>query len=91
MVNNRKKVDLLKQLEDMGFDKFENDAKEKKKKATSGKAKKGDAEDDDDEEGDSKSIKKAETGYNYLLGMPIWNLTMERVCALFWYPCDCPR
>ena len=82
MVNNRKKVDLLKQLEDMGFDKFENDAKEKKKKkATSGKAKKGDAEDDDDEEGDSKSIKKAETGYNYLLGMPIWNLTMERVCA----------
>jgi DNA topoisomerase-2 len=77
VVNNRKKVDLLKQLEEMGFDKLANDAKEKKKKAA--KAKKGATDDDDEEENESKAVKKAETGYNYLLSMPIWNLTMERV------------
>lgn len=84
VVSNRKKTELLAELEKKGFDKFENDAKDKKSRLSGKKAAKGtdgDDEDDGDDEGSTKQSKKTETGYNYLLTMPIWNLTAERVSA----------
>jgi len=73
IVNNRKKAALLKELEQKGFDKFENDSKAKKSRLP------GESKQDDGEEGQDEATGKATIGYNYLLAMPIWNLTMERV------------
>ncbi len=72
-VNNRKKDELFKELEAQGYDKFEND--DKKKKKSKEDVQKGGKE----EKGTSESKKKNGAGYGYLLSMPIWNLTMERV------------
>merc|ERR550537_1950772 len=38
-----------------------------------------DDDDDDDENDDDEQPKDTKSGFNYLLGMPLWNLTFEKV------------
>ena len=66
VVNNRKKAELLNELKSKGYTLFA------KTKTTANK--------DDDNEVDDDSALGA--GYDYLLSMKLWNLTMEKVQAL---------
>jgi DNA topoisomerase-2 len=86
VVANRKKVDLLNELIEKKFDPM---PKEKKKKVAGTvkrgnkttnvevEADEGDESDDEIEDGDNDA-----KNYDYLLSMPIWSLTMERVKKL---------
>jgi len=74
VVSNRKKHELLADLAKKGFKAF-NDKKAKRDVQ--------DPESDDDEPDDDTSpTAKLEKGYDYLLSMKLWSLTMERVQAL---------
>jgi DNA topoisomerase-2 len=80
-VSNRKKSDLLADLNKQGFKTFGADKQKGSKKAAN------DDEEDDEAEEDgpgasSSSGGTLEKGYDYLLSMKIWSLTMERVKAL---------
>ena len=68
-LSNRKKKDLLNELQKMGFELFD---KEKK-------AKDDEDEDDEEEEDENTSIGQLTKGYEYLMGMKLWTLTMEKV------------
>ncbi|CAB1111878.1 unnamed protein product [Ectocarpus sp. CCAP 1310/34] len=74
-VNNRKKSELLEQLKREGYDLF--------LPATSKLRVAGSVEDGEGEDGgeadDGDTLSK---GYDYLLGMKIWSLTLERVKLL---------
>jgi len=73
-VSNRKKDDLLQDLRTMGYKAF-----------VDKKGKKGPADDeakDDDEAEAEGTDNNLDKGYDYLLSMKIWSLTMERVQAL---------
>ena len=73
-IANRKKADLVAQLVKDGYVAFEPAAKKKKVD--------GDASDDDDGADDAADDpKKAASarGYDYLLGLPLWSLTKEKV------------
>ena len=73
-IANRKKADLVAQLVKDGYVAFEPAAKKKKVD--------GDASDDDDGADDAaEDAKKAASarGYDYLLGLPLWSLTKEKV------------
>jgi len=72
-VNNRKKADLYVQLEKEGYDKFEDEKKNKNK------AKKDEKKGKKKAKTGGKEEKKSTIGYNYLLSMPIWSLTKEKV------------
>lgn len=85
VVANRKKVDLLEELLDKKFDPM---PKEKKKKIA-GTVKRGNkttnVEVEADEADEEDGIEEADTNsknYDYLLSMPIWSLTLERVKKL---------
>jgi len=69
IVKKRKKDDLLKELKDKGFTPINNSKKLKKKKE----------EDDEDDEEDQDEKELSSNSYDYLLGMALWSLTMERV------------
>jgi DNA topoisomerase II len=71
VVSNRKKTELLDELHQKGFKLFS----ERKG------AKKEDEEGEEEEESPVGSISLS-SGYDYLLSMKIWSLTMERVKAL---------
>merc|ERR1711994_1239395 len=74
-IRNRPKVDILNQLANDGYTMF---PKEKKK----GKSVIEEEEEEEEEEedaNDGSNIAKMVAGYNYLLSMPIWNLTLEKV------------
>ncbi|KAL6079289.1 DNA topoisomerase 2 [Balamuthia mandrillaris] len=87
VVNKRKKAELLAQLEKEGYDKFSNDdelgtnAWKRRKKQAKKKERSEDDEEDEEEEkkNKKKDKKKTENGYDYLLSMKLWNLTMEKV------------
>jgi len=70
VISNRKKGDLLVELKEKGFEQF---AKEKKESQEN--------EQEEEEEDDEDSAIKP-GAYDYLLGMPMWSLTYERVEAL---------
>nr|CCA21933.1 predicted protein putative [Albugo laibachii Nc14]CCA24783.1 topoisomerase putative [Albugo laibachii Nc14] len=73
IVSNRKKVELLHELVEMGYDKlYPNNSKGK----NSDEDEEKDDQEGDEEEGDLTK------GYNYLLSMKIWSLTKERVDKL---------
>ena len=61
IVHNRKKIELLNELKQRGYDPIFKNGK-------------GDAEETEDE-----SQNTTDHGYDYLLSMPIWSLTMEKV------------
>jgi DNA topoisomerase-2 len=70
VVSNRKKVDLLDELQQRKYDLF--DAKDASVSASEDDV-------DESEEEDDLSVAKLSKGYEYLLGMKIWNLTFEKV------------
>jgi DNA topoisomerase-2 len=62
IVSNRKKIELLHNLQERGYELFDN---------------KDDNKEDDDEEEDM-SVANLSKGFEYLLGMKIWSLTYEK-------------
>jgi len=66
VVSNRKKVELLNDLQSRGYDLF-NKANDRHDNASS-----------DDEDEDSASVSDLSKGYEYLLGMKLWALTFEK-------------
>ena len=71
IVNNRKRKDILEDLQKRGFDL--NTKEEKKAEPTA----EDDAEESESEE-EETSIGLLAKGYEYLLGMKIWSLTFEK-------------
>lgn len=75
VVSNRKRNDLLADLQERKYETFQN--KDKKKDVSES----SDQEDDEDEEMEASEADLAK-GYEYLLGMKIWSLTYEKAEAL---------
>jgi len=74
VISKKKKKALLGELKKLGFEQF---TKEKKAQAA------GDtAEEEVEEEEDDEEQEVATGAYDYLLGMPMWSLTHEKVEAL---------
>ena len=69
VVSNRKRKELLADLQERGYDLFPRDEK------------KDPEEEDEDDESVEENVSDAELakGYEYLLGMKIWSLTHEKV------------
>jgi len=67
IVQNRKKTDIILELKQKGFEAIYS-KKRKEKQSTD-----GDLENEEEEEVNTSG------GYDYLLSMPIWNLTKEKV------------
>lgn len=63
VVSNRKKVELLNDLQQRGYALFDNKSEKK---------------DDDESEDEEESTVSLSKGYEYLLGMKIWSLTFEK-------------
>jgi len=76
VVSNRKKADIVEELRQKKFRPF---PKAPKAKAASEDAEDAEANDEAEEEGVTKSGGATSTDYDYLLGMPIWSLTKEKV------------
>lgn len=77
-VAKRKKAELVKDLKRLEFDQIFN----KKKTPTVQTTQEIEIEgEDEDEENDTVSggVSEKESGYDYLLAMPLWSLTVERV------------
>ncbi|EGB11155.1 hypothetical protein AURANDRAFT_22331, partial [Aureococcus anophagefferens] len=85
VVQNRKRAELLAQLVDDGYDAVYNAAAKKKTPAKAdddGDASGSDGDDDGAGAAAGSSDAQLAKGYDYLLSMKIWSLTMERVDAL---------
>jgi DNA topoisomerase-2 len=80
IVANRKKADLVANLEQLKFERMS----KSESKSKSGAPKKEEELDDEDEEDSATSSAKGSSaaGYDYLLGMPLWSLTKEKVDEL---------
>jgi len=70
VVSNRKRKELLPELQERGYDTFHKDPK--KKEAD------GENSDEEDAEGSDLTLAELSKGYEYLLGMKIWSLTFEK-------------
>jgi DNA topoisomerase-2 len=68
VVSNRKKADLVAELREKDFRPF---PKVAKAKAT--------GENEEAEEDETEATSGTSADYDYLLGMPIWSLTREKV------------
>ena len=75
VISNKKKAVLIEELEDCGYERMTKSSK------SSGKAS-APVEEEDDSEGGSSAATASGKNYDYLLGMPLWSLTMERVATL---------
>jgi len=75
-VSNRKKVDIVADLRKHKFRAFP--------KNQSSKAVAGETAEDDEGEGEEEDNKNGESmaDFDYLLGMPIWSLTKEKIAKL---------
>jgi DNA topoisomerase II len=76
VVSNRKKADIVAELRDKDFRPFPKRTKAKKA---------GEDEDNEDEDEDENENEKAPgelSDFDYLLSMPIWSLTREKVSVL---------
>ncbi|KAL9654530.1 hypothetical protein ABK040_006595 [Willaertia magna] len=79
-VRKRKKADLLKELKSKKYTPF---PKEKKKVVAVGDLNEtGTEEEEEEEEENDKDVEDLSNGYNYLLSMPLWSLTLEKVKKL---------
>merc|ERR1712161_172448 len=67
VVSNRKKIELLKDLQSRGYDLFDktNDSNH-------------DSDDEDEDEDSTSTASDLSKGYEYLLGMKLWALTFEK-------------
>ena len=72
LINNRKKSDILSELREKEYKPFPPASSKKQHNS-------GATTDDDDEDQDAKESSK---DYDYLLSMPLWNLTLEKVKKL---------
>ncbi|GAM24783.1 hypothetical protein SAMD00019534_079580 [Acytostelium subglobosum LB1] len=86
IISNVKKTDLIKKLKEMKFDQFvgsaSNKAKSKLKKSKLEKEEEElavESENEEDEGEDKMELDNESKGYDYLLSMPLWSLTLERV------------
>ena len=70
VVSNRKKADIVDELRQKNFRPFPKVAKAKAA---------GENEDAEEEEPDAAAASGTSADYDYLLGMPIWSLTKEKV------------
>eukprot|EP00051_Salpingoeca_urceolata_P016686 m.223370 g.223370 ORF g.223370 m.223370 type:complete len:1511 (+) comp18752_c0_seq2:97-4629(+) len=73
VISNRKKKELLKELQTKGYTPFP-------KKTRKGPATGADAEEDEENEDEEVAVSAGD--YDYLLSMPMWNLTLEKVQKL---------
>jgi DNA topoisomerase-2 len=73
-LSNRKKADIIEELQQKKFRPFPKLAKAK----ATGETK--DAEDGANDEAEETTTGGTSTDYDYLLGMAIWSLTKEKVC-----------
>jgi DNA topoisomerase-2 len=73
VVSNRKRSELLDELQERGYDLMTKDDEKKSNDNADG----SDDEDEDEAE-DSTSYSDLAKGYEYLLGMKIWTLTFEK-------------
>jgi DNA topoisomerase-2 len=80
VVSNRKKADIVEELRQKKFRPFPKVAKAKTT------AEGEDAEDNDEAE-EAGAASGASTDYDYLLSMPIWSLTKEKVRNALAYEC----
>lgn len=78
VVNNRKRKELLSDLQNRGYETFLSDPK-KKGPSDPSEEDDGDKSDSEDEELSDSDLGK---GYEYLLGMKIWSLTYEKAEAI---------
>jgi len=83
-IRNRKKADVIRDLEERKFKPWSEIQKNKKGTMPAEGNSKDDADEDGDDDEDAPSSDKKKTSnsrgdYDYLLGMPMWNLTMEKV------------
>jgi DNA gyrase/topoisomerase IV subunit A len=76
VVSNRKRVDILEELRERGYDLIDKSAQRVSKTSS--------LEDDtsDEEEEEETSTTSLAKGYEYLLGMKIWSLTYEKAQQL---------
>ena len=75
VVSNRRKADILKDLRDQGYKTF---TVNKKRSEVSDSS----SNEDNSDNGNEISSDDLDRGYDYLLSMKIWSLTLERVQAL---------
>ena len=75
VVSNRKKTELLSELKATGFKVFVD-------KKGAKKVEEGGDEEDEEEDDHESSAADLSRGYDYLLSMKIWSLTMEKVQSL---------
>jgi DNA topoisomerase-2 len=77
-ISNRKKAEIESDLDSFGFDRLANSKK-------GGKANQSQQQDDDDDDIDSQGANKksakagAKVSFDYLLSMPLWSLSLEKV------------
>jgi DNA topoisomerase-2 len=69
VVSNRKRTEILQELQDKGYDTFAKETKTSEESASP---------DDEEEAPDTSSDANVAKGYEYLLGMKIWSLTFEK-------------
>lgn len=74
VVSNRKKADIVQELRQKKFRPFPKVTKAKVAGETD------DADEGADDEAEEAATGGASTDYDYLLGMPIYSLTKEKVC-----------
>ena len=78
VVSNRKKTELLEELKKTGFKLF---AEKKQIKKDEDMTNENENENDEQENSSASSVSLSQ-GYDYLLSMKIWSLTMEKVHSL---------
>lgn len=76
VVSNRKKLDILQDLQQKGYDLIQKDASKKKNNNNEDESELSDNEDEE------PTTKQLASGYDYLLGMKIWSLTKEKADEL---------
>ena len=74
VVSNRKRSEILEDLQERGYDLMANGADSKNAGGGNG----DDEEPEDDNVDESASVANLAKGYEYLLGMKIWSLTYEK-------------
>jgi len=67
VVSNRKRIELLKDLQSRGYDLFDKTNKSNH-----------DSDDEDEDEDSTSTASELSKGYEYLLGMKLWALTFEK-------------
>ena len=75
-VSNRRKADIVVDLRKHGFRAFPKNKSAKEAGETE------DAAEDDDDEDEVKANGETLADFDYLLGMPIWSLTKEKIAKL---------